>query len=77
MTAPHPRSCRAPTSVSTRYVPAHRLRPPAGAVIRRRFRVREHHRAVPRQGPVILAANHIGVIDGPLLAIFGRDPCTP
>ena len=29
---------------------------------------------VPRTGPVIFAANHIGVIDGPLLAIFAPRP---
>ena len=29
---------------------------------------------VPPQGPVIVAANHIGVIDGPLLAIFAPRP---
>jgi 1-acyl-sn-glycerol-3-phosphate acyltransferase len=31
-------------------------------------------RHVPRRGPVIVAANHTGVIDGPLLAIFGPRP---
>jgi 1-acyl-sn-glycerol-3-phosphate acyltransferase len=44
-------------------------------VIRRRYDVREHGAAlVPPQGPVIVAANHTGVIDGPLLAIFGPRP---
>ena len=49
----------------------YRLRPFARFVIRRRFRITMHgidH--VPRSGPVILACNHTGVIDGPLLAIF-------
>jgi 1-acyl-sn-glycerol-3-phosphate acyltransferase len=44
-------------------------------LIRRRYDVREHGTAhVPPQGPVIVAANHTGVIDGPLLAIFGPRP---
>ena len=41
-------------------------------VIRRRFAVVEHGTEnVPADGPVILAANHIGVADGPLLGLFG------
>ena len=41
-------------------------------VIRRRFDVAEHGAEnVPADGPVILAANHIGVADGPLLGLFG------
>lgn len=44
-------------------------------LIRRRYDVREHGTGhVPPQGPVIVAANHTGVIDGPLLAIFGPRP---
>jgi 1-acyl-sn-glycerol-3-phosphate acyltransferase len=44
-------------------------------LIRRRYDVREHGTAhVPPQGPVVVAANHTGVIDGPLLAIFGPRP---
>jgi 1-acyl-sn-glycerol-3-phosphate acyltransferase len=44
-------------------------------LIRRRYDVREHGRGlVPPQGPVIVAANHTGVIDGPLLAICGPRP---
>lgn len=53
----------------------HGLRPLARWLIRRRYRVEvlgaEH---VPAQGPVVLAANHIGVIDGPLLAIYAPRP---
>ncbi len=44
-------------------------------LIRRRYDVREHGLGhLPPQGPVIVAANHTGVIDGPLLAIFGTRP---
>lgn len=66
--------------------PGHRLRHPptwplypgrraAQWTIRRRYDVREHGTAlVPPQGPVIVAANHTGVIDGPLFALFGPRP---
>jgi 1-acyl-sn-glycerol-3-phosphate acyltransferase len=47
------------------------LRPLARWIIRRRYDVRVHGAAhVPARGPVIYASNHVGVIDGPLLAIF-------
>jgi 1-acyl-sn-glycerol-3-phosphate acyltransferase len=53
----------------------HGGRPTSRWLIRRRYDVREHHTGnVPPQGPVIVAANHTGVIDGPLLAIFGPRP---
>lgn len=49
----------------------HRLRPFARFVIRRRYRITLHGTDhVPSTGPVILACNHTGIIDGPLLAIF-------
>ena len=51
------------------------LRPLARWVIRRRFAVRLHGAdQVPPRGPVIFASNHIGVADGPLLAIFAPRP---
>ena len=51
------------------------LRPVARLVIRRRVGVRVHGREqVPARGPVIFAANHIGVADGPILAIFAPRP---
>jgi 1-acyl-sn-glycerol-3-phosphate acyltransferase len=51
------------------------LRPVARFVIRRRCEVRVHNvEHVPAHGPVIFAANHIGVADGPILAIFGPRP---
>jgi 1-acyl-sn-glycerol-3-phosphate acyltransferase len=53
----------------------HGGRPASRWLIRRRYDVREHATGhVPAQGPVIVAANHTGVIDGPLLAIFGPRP---
>jgi 1-acyl-sn-glycerol-3-phosphate acyltransferase len=53
----------------------HAGRPASRWLIRRRYDVREHGTGnVPPQGPVIVAANHTGVIDGPLLAIFGPRP---
>lgn len=51
------------------------LRAPARFVVRRRFRVTVHgEEQIPTSGPVILASNHVGVADGPLLAIFGPRP---
>lgn len=53
----------------------HPLRPLSRWLIRRRYRVVVHHpERMPRTGPVVLAANHAGVIDGPLLAIFAPRP---
>lgn len=53
----------------------HRLRFSAQRVLRRRYDIRLHGTEhVPASGPVILAANHIGVLDGPLLAIFAPRP---
>jgi 1-acyl-sn-glycerol-3-phosphate acyltransferase len=44
-------------------------------LIRRRFDVRLHETAnIPATGPVVFASNHIGIIDGPLLAIFTPRP---
>jgi 1-acyl-sn-glycerol-3-phosphate acyltransferase len=53
----------------------HGGRPASRWLIRRWYDVREHATGhVPPQGPVIVAANHTGVVDGPLLAIFGPRP---
>ncbi|MBF4163803.1 lysophospholipid acyltransferase family protein [Nocardioides acrostichi] len=53
----------------------HPLRPLARWIIRRRLRVRLHGtERVPRRGPVVFAANHVGISDGPLLAIFAPRP---
>lgn len=44
-------------------------------LIRRRFDVRLHGvEHVPATGPVIFVSNHVGVADGPLLAIFAPRP---
>lgn len=53
----------------------HPLRPLARFLIRRRVGVRvvDGHK-LPARGPVILACNHVGVADGPLLAIFAPRP---
>ncbi len=52
-----------------------RLRPTARTIIRRRYRVVQHHpERVPVRGPVVFAANHVGVLDGPILAIFAPRP---
>ena len=55
--------------------PSHRLlrmlRPAARAWFNRRYDVRQHGEEwVRRRGPHIIAANHIGLLDGPLLAAF-------
>lgn len=50
------------------------LRPLARFVVRRRFAVRVHGAELIPDGPVILAANHASVMDGPILAIFGPRP---
>lgn len=53
----------------------YRGRPMARWLIRRRYDVRVHHaERFPGQGPVVAVANHIGIIDGPLLAIFAPRP---
>ncbi|QIX27515.1 1-acyl-sn-glycerol-3-phosphate acyltransferase [Nocardioides sp. JQ2195] len=53
----------------------HGLRPLASFIVRRRFAVRVHHAdRAPVSGPVIFASNHVGVADGPLLAIFSPRP---
>jgi 1-acyl-sn-glycerol-3-phosphate acyltransferase len=59
--------------------PPHRLlkalRPVARAVLSGRYDVRQHGLAnVPRRGPAIIASNHIGLLDGPLLAAFSPRP---
>ncbi len=53
----------------------HGARPFCAWLLRRRYRVVVHGAEnVPATGPVILAANHVGVIDGPLLAIYAPRP---
>ncbi|MCD6640727.1 MAG: 1-acyl-sn-glycerol-3-phosphate acyltransferase [Nocardioides sp.] len=53
----------------------HPFRPLARGLMRRRWAIHTHQAAnVPGEGPVIIAANHIGLIDGPLMAIFAPRP---
>lgn len=67
-----------PRTDSTRRPPTWLLRggrPVGRFLVRRRFGVRIHGvEHVPTRGPVILAGNHIGIIDGPLLAAFSPRP---
>jgi 1-acyl-sn-glycerol-3-phosphate acyltransferase len=50
-------------------------RRPARLIVRRRMAVHVHGQShVPAAGPVILASNHVGVADGPLLAVFAPRP---
>lgn len=53
----------------------HRWRPAAGRLVSRLYDVRLHGvERVPSSGPVVLAGNHIGVIDGPLMVICSPRP---
>jgi 1-acyl-sn-glycerol-3-phosphate acyltransferase len=59
--------------------PSHRLlrilRPVARGYYGHRFDIRSHGQEhVPRTGPVIVAANHVGLLDGPLMAAFCPRP---
>lgn len=59
--------------------PPHRLlrlmRPMGRAYFRKRYDVRVHGaHHVPATGPAILASNHIGLLDGPLLEAFAPRP---
>ncbi|MDO7866765.1 lysophospholipid acyltransferase family protein [Nocardioides jiangxiensis] len=50
-------------------------RPAARWLVRRRYDVHLHGAArVPSSGPVVLASNHVGFLDGPLLATFAPRP---
>jgi 1-acyl-sn-glycerol-3-phosphate acyltransferase len=50
-------------------------RPTARRALGRRYDIRVHGAShVPTSGPAIVAANHTGVLDGPLLAIFSPRP---
>ena len=80
MTAPDHRSPHSalPRSDRARH-PArgllHSLRPLARGVLRGRYAVRVHgSEHVPTRGPVIFASNHVGALDGPLLAVFAPRP---
>lgn len=50
-------------------------RPAARWIIRRRYDVRVHHpERFPATGPLVVAGNHVGFVDGPLMAIFAPRP---
>jgi 1-acyl-sn-glycerol-3-phosphate acyltransferase len=50
-------------------------RPLARVYTRRRYAVRVHHAdRVPATGPVIMAGNHVGWLDGPTLAVHSPRP---
>lgn len=50
-------------------------RPASRWLVRRRFAVEVHGaERFPRRGPVVVAANHVGWADGPLMAIFSPRP---
>ncbi|MEP6814041.1 MAG: lysophospholipid acyltransferase family protein [Marmoricola sp.] len=53
----------------------HLLSPPARATLRHRFDVEIHGaEQFPSAGPVVVAANHVGFVDGPMMAIFAPRP---
>lgn len=53
----------------------HGLRPAFAAVARRRWDVElRNEDRVPSAGPAVMTANHIGFVDGPLMAIVGPRP---
>ncbi|GAA5156255.1 hypothetical protein GCM10023340_43560 [Nocardioides marinquilinus] len=53
----------------------HGGRPTSRFLIRRRYRIRLHGAEhLPKDGPAIVAANHVGIVDGPLMAIFSPRP---
>lgn len=53
----------------------HGLRPTFQRLVNARWQIELHGEdKVPTSGPVILAANHIGLLDGPLLAIVSPRP---
>lgn len=73
-----PGHCELPRTDTTRHPARYLLRPlrPLSRwIICRRHRVVVHFpERVPTTGPVVFAANHLGVIDGPLLAMFAPRP---
>lgn len=67
-----PRSAETP---HPRRLMLHTLRPVTRFLVQRLLSVRVHGAdLVPVTGPAILAANHVGVVDGPLLAMFAPRP---
>ena len=59
--------------------PPHRviraLRPLGRAAFRRRYEIHVHgEEHIPRTGPCVISSNHLGLLDGPLLAAFAPRP---
>lgn len=53
----------------------HRLRPAFAGVIKRRWQVEFRGvERVPAAGPLVIVSNHIGFLDGPMMAIVGPRP---
>lgn len=53
----------------------HRLRPAFAGVINRRWKVEYRNvDRVPATGPIVMVSNHIGFLDGPMMAIVGPRP---
>lgn len=71
----HAEPPRTDTTRSPRRYLLHPLRPAARLLIRSRHDIRVHGAdLVPATGPVVLAANHVGVMDGPVLTVFSPRP---
>jgi 1-acyl-sn-glycerol-3-phosphate acyltransferase len=53
----------------------HRGRGGASRLNQRYYRLEQHHRdRIPDHGPVVMVANHLGWVDGPLMAIVSPRP---
>jgi len=61
--------------VSLPDLPMRLIRPLGAVALRRRYRLDQHNpEFVPRTGPVLLASNHVGYLDGPLLGALCPRP---
>lgn len=65
---------RGPAGLPHRYLLGSPLRPPVRSLLRRYWDLRVGPGGFPASGPVIVAANHLGVMDGPLMAIMSPRP---
>lgn len=75
MTSAHLRLPRTDAVRHPRTAMLHRLRPAFRAVINRRWNVEYRGvENVPATGPLVVVSNHIGWLDGPMMAIVGPRP---